>query len=233
MLRPVSLDEFEMSYHGIEVGYVRRQINECVSRVFVNPNNSTLVDYGCGGSWWKEAYWPKFRKVYAIETNLSALQDIRDNYTGGNADLIYTRNGLVDFPERVDYVLSSSVVGYIHPAQAEHHLRSCFDMLQPGGVLILSRVRAFGLMELIHSSRLETTSHFSFTYAYKQSDLSRLLTQVGFANLKYHEHGVWLPVSSRANQEMYRRAPQLMTAVLPKLLPLFRFQHMYTAERPQ
>lgn len=228
---PATLLEFEKIYFGFEVGSVRRAINETVNKCFVNPAQKTLLDYGCGGSWWKDTYWPLFKKVLAVEIGEDVLLEIAANYPGNNVELGLTRNGLIDIDEQFDYVLSSSVVGYIHPTQAEYHIKSCYKQLKTDGKLILSRVKAFNLKNWLEGTRLKTSSTFSFSYSYRKHELISLLEKNGFRNIEYFEHGVWLPFGSRLNQLIYRCYPWLMQTALPVFMPFLRFQHMFTAEK--
>jgi len=229
--RKKSLAEFEREYHGVEVGYVRRAINRTVNEVFDDPEGKSLLDYGCGGPWWKEAYWPRFRRVVAVDVNEEDLEQIAREYPGSNVELGLTKNGLIDCDERFDYVLSSSVVGYIHPRQADAHLRSCYRLLAPGGTLVLSRVRAHNLGSWVRGSRFQAVPEFSFSYAYTKKELLGALMSIGFRSVRYLEHGVWFPFSSKLNQQLFRFGPRMMQVWGPRVFPFFRFQHMCTAVR--
>lgn len=229
--RSQSLKEFEKNYFGFEVGPARRLINQTIESCFENPKEKTLLDYGCGGSWWKDSYWPLFKKVLAVEICESVLEEIAANYNENNVELGITHNGLINSEERFDYVLSSSVVGYIHPVQAEYHLKSCHKQLKDDGRLILSRVKAYNLKNWIEGTRLRSSSTFSFSYSYTKKELAMLLEKTGFRNIRYYEHGIWLPFSSRFNQFLFKHSPFMMQKFLPPILPFLRFQHMFTAEK--
>ncbi len=97
-------------------------------RLFLNryTNNSfnQLLDYGCGGSPYKDLFKTK--------------QYIRADYVdcGGNPILIGT-NESVDLPDNsCDVVLSTQVLEHVFSPQA--YLAEAFRVLRPGGKLILT-----------------------------------------------------------------------------------------------
>lgn len=227
----ISLEEFEYRYFGAEVGAIRRTFNQItLSKMKLG---GSLLDFGCGGSWWKEDYWPRFNSVTAVEVNKDALEDVRKSF--GNVTLAYTSNGLVDplalETKGFDVVLSSSVVGYILPMQAQHHLRCCYDLLKPGGQLVLTRVRAYSLYDLLRAKRFSISGSASFSYGYSVRELTEFLTRVGFHNIEYSAMGVRLPLPMKANQFLYRLAPKIMGSLLPKIFPFLKIQHCFTAIR--
>lgn len=228
----LSLADFESTYFGTEVGFIRRAFNEITTSKM--RTEGTLLDFGCGGSWWKEDYWPKFSSVTAVEVNKRALEDLQKNFN--NVVPAYTSNGLID-PSALktkgfDVVLSSSVVGYILPIQAEHHLRCCFELLKPGGQLVLTRVRAYTFYDALRSKRLSITGLASFSYGYTVRELITILKSIGFENLDYTPLGIRLPLPMKINQALYRIAPRLFGAWLPRLFPFLKIQHCFTATRP-
>lgn len=228
----VTLAELESRYFGSEVGAIRRTFNRIsISKMKMG---GTLLDFGCGGSRWKEDYWPKFSSVTAVEVDKRALEDVKENFN--HVVAAYTSNGLVDpallETQGFDVVLSSSVVGYILPIQAEHHLQCCFDLLKPGGQLVLTRVRAYTLYDLVRAKRLAISGLASFSYGYSVRELRDLLTRIGFQNIEYTPLGVRLPIPMKMNQALYRVAPKLFGALFPRIFPFLKIQHCFTAARP-
>jgi len=227
--RPKDVAEFEKTYFGPEVGPIRRCFEAKMHRAL--GRGGALLDYGCGGVWWKDRYWNTADNVTGVEVDRGALEEIEAAFP--KASLLYTSTGIVETERRFDTVLSSSVVGYILPEQADHHLRSCFELLKPGGRLILTRVLAYGLIPLLRSHRLVHVRGGSFVYHYTKHELIDALKSCGFINIKYHHLGVRLPLISWATQQkLYALAPILMTEVLPRILPFLRIQHMLTCEKP-
>ncbi len=223
-----SLETLEQSYFGPEVGAVRRSFNALMMERM--PRGGALLDYGCGGPWWKEDYWPRFDRVDAVEVNRGALQAIAEVYP--QANLYHTRNGLFDAPIQYDCVVSSSVVGYILPAQAKLHLRICHDVLKPGGTFIFTRVNAFSLIQAIHCQRFAQATDYTFSYAYTSRQLHALLREIGFRDIQYQPLGCTIPrVPWRLLQPLYRAFPRLMRDHLPRLLPFLKYQHFFTATR--
>ncbi len=228
--RPTDLASFEKTYFGPEVGPIRRCFEAKMHRAL--GQGGDLLDYGCGGVWWKDQYWNAVDSVTGVEVDRGALEEIEAAFP--DATLLYTSTGIVETDRRFDTVLSSSVVGYILPEQADIHLKSCFELLKPGGRLILTRVLAYGLIPLLRSHRLVHVRGGSFVYHYTKRELADTVRACGFTNIKFQPLGVRLPfISWAAQQRLYALAPFLMMEIFPRLLPFLRIQHMLTCEKPQ
>ena len=228
--RPAKLSDFEKQYFGKEVGFARRAF-EARMKLILMRYSGTLLDYGCGGHWWKNAYYPLFQKVYCVEVNRSALLDIGRHFR--NVELLYTRNGLIRTKNiYVDVVLSSSVIGYILPFQADLHLKCCYEALKNGGFLILTRIESFNIKHFVRGERLKVTNGLSFSYAYKKWELKAALKRTGFTKVEYFPLGVWFPfIPHRYQQKLYRYFPRLMTDILPRFLPFAKAHHMFVAQK--
>ena len=225
---PTDLETYERSYFGPEVGAIRRAFN---AAMLAHMNRGgDLLDYGCGGVWWKDEYWGNYDSVTAAEVDRGALQRIAAAYP--DVTLFHTRNGGIAPKRRFDVILSSSVVGYILPEQAEHHIRTCQALLRDGGQLVVTRVLAFGVSAFLKGNRLVRISDDSFAYHYTRSGLIDLVARNGFKDIRYVHLGVRFPgLPWRFNQALYRACPWLMTRVLPVVLPFLRIQHMVVARK--
>ena len=227
--RTESLEEFEKTYHGFEAGWIRKAFNRATLDHL--KQGGALLDYGCGSYWWKD-YWARYDQVYAVEVVKKQLEDIGARYP--EVRLIYTRNGLLDpkvIGKKFDAIMSSSVVGYILPIQAKYHLQSCYELLKPGGQLMLTRIRAFNAYDFVNSNRFTCVADTSFSYAYTASELKMELRKLGFKNIKYYGQGVRLPIPWKAQQALYRMFPVFMTTLAPRLLPILKIHHMLTATK--
>ncbi len=224
-----SLEALERAYFGPEVGAIRRRFNRITRRHMRAAGD--LLDFGCGGPWWKDELWRGFASVTAAEVDRRALADIGRAYP--DATLWHTRNGIIESERRFDVVLSSSVLGYILPAQAERHIACCHALLKDGGQLVLTRVLAHGLASFLRGRRLVAVEGTSFAYHYTRAELVALLAGHGFRGIRYVHLGVRFPgLPWRINQAIYGAAPWIMSALLPRLLPFFRIQHMLLASKP-
>jgi len=222
------LTEFERNYFGPEVGAVRRAYNRTMMKHM--QTGGRLLDFGCGGVWWKQDYWPSFSEVTACEVDRSALKEIGAAYPA--VRLWWTRNGLIGTEESFDVVLSSSVLGYILPEQARHHIACAYRLLGEGGQLVLTRVLAYDLAAWLRGRRLVDLPGPRFAYHYSKAELVRVLRDVGFRDIRYHTLGARLPgLSWRINQALYKAAPPLMTQAFPAMFPFFKVQHMLTARK--
>ena len=222
------LAQLEKTYFGREVGHIRRAFNTTMMRHM--RTGGALLDYGCGGAWWKEDYWPLFDSVTACEIDRSALEEIAAHYP--ETRLWWTRNGLAESDQRFDVVLSSSVLGYIHPDQAAPHLTCAHTLLRDGGQLVLTRVLAFDLIAFLKWRRLVELPGGSFAYHYGQDNLKTLLQNAGFRDIRYVNLGIRFPcLSWKMNQWLYKAVPFLMTVALPIIFPILRIEHMLVASK--
>lgn len=223
-----NLAAFESTYHGPEVGAVRRAFNKTLYQHM--DMRGHLLDFGCGGSWWKEDYWPRFGKVTACEVDRHALEELAAEYP--EAELWWTRNGLIDSDARFDVVLSSRVLGYILPEQANHHIRCAHGLLKDGGQLVVTRVLAFDLAAFLRSRRLVDIPGPSFAYHYTRRELESLLAETGFRDIRYITLGARVPgLRWEWNQTLYRHMPWVMTTLLPSVCPFMKIQHMLIARK--
>jgi hypothetical protein len=226
--RTDSLEDLERHYHGPEVGAIRRHMNR-VTRRHIRVGGD-LLDYGCGGAWWKDGMWDGFDTVTAAEIDRGALIEVGDAYP--QAVLWQTTNGIIDSDRRFDVVLSSSVLGYIHPDQGPPHIACCHRLLKDGGQLVLTRVLAHGLTNSLRRRRLVAVEGGSFAYHYSRRDLTDLLGRHGFRDIRPVELGIRIPgLPWSVNQALYGTVPGLMGGLLPPLLPFLRIQHMLLATK--
>jgi len=224
----IDLSDFERNYYGPEVGFIRRSFNSILLAKL--KLGGDILDYGSGGVWWKSDYWPLFNQVVAVEVDRSALDEIGKKYP--EVVRWYTRNGIVESTRRFDVILSSSVLGYILPVQADHHISSCAELLKEGGQLVITRVLAFNIWAVLRSKRLVDVEGTSFAYHYTKSELTGLLEKHGFKNIHYIPLGIRAPILSwKMNQTLYRLFPRLMGRWLPRLFPYLKIQHMAVAQK--
>jgi SAM-dependent methyltransferase len=227
--RNEDLADVERRYYGPEVGAVRRHMNRVTRRHM--RIDGDLLDSGSGGPWWKDEMWAGFASVTAAEVDRGALQAIGEAFP--DVALWHTANGLINSGRQFDVVLSSSVVGYIHPDQAAPHLAGCYQLLKDGGQLVLTRVLAHGLPSALRRRRLVTVENGSFAYHYTRRDLRGLLADQGFQDIRAVELGIRFPgLPWSFNQTLYKVVPALMGRLLPLLLPFLRIQHMLVATKP-
>lgn len=229
-----SLEEFEKTYFGIEVGNLRRYFN----RIFESElkPDSALLDFGCGGTWWKDTYWPKVKEVYGVEVNPEALRELKAKYADKRKyHLVFSATGLTEFPDgSFEQILSSSVIGYILPKQAEYHLKECWRLLRPGGKLILTRINAYRYPNLFAGPMFER-QHGSFAYAYSKQKLFALISQScpGHRVEKYRRIGFLLPcVSSRAIQRFFCYSfSELVDKFVNRLFPFLGIHHFVVLKK--
>jgi len=141
---------------------------------------------------------------------------------------------LSEFPdESFQQILSSSVIGYILPKQAEFHLSECWRLLKPNGRLICTRIKfARGLYK---PERLEESSLGSFVYSYKRKGLLEIISKTcnNYRILKYCGIGFFPPrISAKFGQKLYSyKVIQNMDYLFLKLLPFWACHHFIVLEK--
>lgn len=232
--RPRTLADLEKTYFGSTVGHARRAIQkQMIDLLPLRPKgeSNVLLDYGFGGDWFKDGYWPLFSKVIAVEVNPLGIEQVRGKWD--HVELCITKNGLINIKNECDILLSSSVIGYIHPEHAKAHLRCSFDALKPGGTLILTRLKAYNIFQALHGTKmLFSGKGFSFEYSYRRHELEALLCQAGFTDIEYLPQGVWFSRFERFQQLVYKWWPTLPLLILPRIFPYAKLHHFLIAKKP-
>jgi len=225
-----ALEEFEKGYHGIEVGSMRRYFNQ---ELYVALDwEKPLLDIGCGGTWWKDEYWPRLPKVYGVEVVPEVLLALRHAFPDVRKyHLIYSPTGLTELTsESLPQILSSSVIGYILPKQAECHLKECWRLLEPGGRLFLVRINACRYRGFLRAGLSEIDGRpGSFNYSYRKNDLFRLLARCcpGHSVEVYRRMGFLLPhVSAVAIQKLYSLSVRrVVDRAVNRVFPFLSIHH--------
>ena len=195
-----SLEEFERSYFGIEVGNERRYF-ESTLWPYIQPEKN-LLDYGCGGSWWKD-HWKLPAHVTGVEVILDSLEDLRRAFPDRvRYRLIYAPNGITRLPDgSFDQILSSSVIGYIHPRLATVHVEEIARLLKPSGTAIFTRVNAANAFALGRGRLSEANG--GFAYRYWMRALLELIEGAGLEVIETRRLGLAMPIFRRQIQRLY------------------------------
>jgi len=197
---PDSFADFERRYFGIEVGNQRRYF-ESILRPHIQPGKN-LLDYGCGGAWWKE-YWNIPSHVTGVEVVPQNLESLRAVFPDpARFRLIYAPTGITTLPDSsFDQILSSGVIGYIHPNLAQIHVREIPRLLKPSGTAIFTRVNAANYATPLRGRLLETAG--GFVYRYSRRELRRLIEDAGLQILEMRRFGLHMPLFRRQVQRLY------------------------------
>src|SRR3989449_5114478 len=195
-----SREDFERRYFGIEVGHERRYF-ESILRPHIRPGK-ILLDYGCGGTWWKD-YWSIPSHVTGVDVVPQNLESLRAAFPDqARFRLIYAPTGITTLADSsFDQILSSSVIGYIHPKLAQIHLREIARLLKPSGTAIFTRVNAANYATPLKARLVETGG--GFAYSYSRRELRRLIEDSGLRVLEMRRIGLHMPLFRRQVQRLY------------------------------
>ena len=223
-----SSQDSETSYFGIEVGNERRYF-EGILRAYIRPGKN-LLDYGCGGARWKD-YWSIPSHVTGVDVVLQNLESLRAAFPDRTRfRLIYATAGITALPDSAfDQILSSSVVGYIHPKLAEIHVHEIARLLRPSGIAMFTRINAANYATPLRGRFVETGG--GFAYRYSRRELRRLIEDAGMQTLEMRRIGLHIPLLRRQVQRLYgsewfRRLDAQINCV-----PGFAVHHLIIATR--
>ncbi len=228
------LEEFERMYFGIEVGNIRRYFEQRMMR-WIPKDCGAFIDYGCGGTWWKQ-YWQIPKQVIGIEIDESNLLRLRKAFPDRlRYRLIHAPTGLTTLPDAsADVILSSGVLGFILPSQAELHVAEIARMLKPGGRAVFSRVNAMNYGTIRRLSKLTESAKGGFAYQYTRRELRSLMEKAGFQVAAAERLGFYLPFQTRSQQWAYRsKTVQELDRIFHRLVPGFAVHHLMVAQKPQ
>ena len=197
---PDSFADFERRYFGIEVGNQRRYF-ESILRPHIQPRKN-LLDYGCGGAWWKE-YWNIPSHVTGVDVVPQNLESLRAVFPDpARFRLIYAPTGITTLADSsFDQILSSGVIGYIHPNLAQIHVRETARLLKPAGIAIFARINAANYATPLKARLVETGG--GFAYSYSRRELRRLIEDSGLRVLEMRRIGLHMPLFRRQVQRLY------------------------------
>lgn len=145
-----------------------------------------------------------------VERNQTTLSDYYARLNGTLDNLPSSRETVADLlcdfsdlpyrPGSVDKIVAIQSLEHVHPDQGRRALNHWWNLLKPGGVLILSvpdvpgaiqllksyTTLCFGIRHLEGSGKNEHSRHISW---YSQESLLDLLTEFGFDNLQILQIG--------------------------------------------
>jgi 2-polyprenyl-3-methyl-5-hydroxy-6-metoxy-1,4-benzoquinol methylase len=147
---------------------------------------SRWLDVGCGFGYLLDCVFDADFEAYGIEFNKHAVSKIKSKYT---FDIRHGSLNDVDWGDRrFDVISMTDVIEHLHDPWTT--IQRAWDLLQPGGILLLTTMDSDSLTSRLLGKRLEdfrrTREHL---YFFSRKTLSDLLQQKGFQVIKTESYG--------------------------------------------
>lgn len=183
-----------------------------VSNLLKNvPSGSTVLDAGCGNGSFLARFQDRGWKLYGSDLSLSGIQIARSSFPNidffvADAQVLYA-----DFLKAagpVDVILSTEVIEHLYNARG--FLRNLYQLLKPGGTLVITTPYHGYLKNLLlaltgkmdeHFTALWDQGHIKF---WSRRTLEHILKETGFTNMEFTGAGripyVWKSMVLKANK---------------------------------
>lgn len=101
-----------------------------LTQILKVPNNSFVVDFGCGNGGYTSFFATKFREVLGLDFSISKMKKRRN--------ISFCRCNLLDFKlkKKADFIFCASVIEHVE--DADKLIKNIYQNLKPGGYLYLS-----------------------------------------------------------------------------------------------
>jgi 2-polyprenyl-6-hydroxyphenyl methylase/3-demethylubiquinone-9 3-methyltransferase len=179
------------------------------------PAKSRVLDLGCGNGSFLARFRGRGWEIYGADLSETGIEFCRSNYDGIRfflADITQTSSDvfLKECGGPVDAVISTEVVEHLFNPRA--YARLCFEMLKPGGLLVLSTpyhgylknlaLALAGAMDT-HYLPLLDFGHIKF---WSKGTLTTLLKEAGFTDIHFKGAGrlpyLWKSMVVRAKRPL-------------------------------
>jgi 2-polyprenyl-6-hydroxyphenyl methylase/3-demethylubiquinone-9 3-methyltransferase len=171
-----------------------------------------VLDVGCGNGFTCGAFARRGYQMVGVDLSLSGIESARKAFPECRFEVVSATADLLqqlDEPP-FDLVISTEVVEHLYDPRS--YARACYAALKPGGRFICSTPYHGYLKNLVisllgrwdcHANPLWDCGHIKL---WSRATLSRLLTDAGFANLKFRGAGripyLWMTMIMAADRPL-------------------------------
>lgn len=175
----------EYQYHSSGAGHTAAYLWPTVSQKLSIGSPHRVLDAGCGNGAFARMLVDRGYEVTGIDLSDSGIEIAKSQCPGGRFELASLTDDLLSrFDEPFDAVVSLEVVEHLYDPRL--FARRMFDVLRPGGQLILSTPYHGYLKNVALAVSGKLDSHFTALWDgghikfWSRRTLSRLLTEAGF-----------------------------------------------------
>jgi len=160
------------------------------------PAGSAVLDLGCGNGSFLALFQSYGWTLHGTDFSPTGIQLAHENFPLIDFFLADGSTSSSDFLQKVgvvDAIISTEVIEHIYDPRS--FLRNAFDLLKPGGVLVISTPYHGYLKNLALAATGKLDRHFTALWDHghikfwSRSTLSRALTEAGFTDIQFQGAG--------------------------------------------
>jgi 2-polyprenyl-3-methyl-5-hydroxy-6-metoxy-1,4-benzoquinol methylase len=189
-----------------------RHLYPSVSRFLQNvPPGSIVMDAGCGNGSFISLFQDRQWQLHGSDLSPTGIEIARKTYPNINFFLADGQTLYADFLAtvgQVDVVVSTEVIEHLYAPR--DFFRNCYDLLKPGGTLILTTPYHGYLKNLLLAITGKMDQHFTVLWDHghikfwSRETLTRALKETGFTNIEFAGSGripyVWMSMVLKATK---------------------------------
>jgi 2-polyprenyl-3-methyl-5-hydroxy-6-metoxy-1,4-benzoquinol methylase len=178
------------NYNAANAEFSHRHLNPSVSRLLQNvPPGAVVMDAGCGNGSFISLFQDRNWQLHGSDLSPTGIEIARKTFPNINFFLADGQTLYADFLKTVgpvDVVLSTEVIEHVYDPRG--FLRNCYELLKPGGIIILTTRLSQNLLLAItgrmdrHFTVLWDHGHIKF---WSRKTLTQALQETGFTSIAF------------------------------------------------
>jgi 2-polyprenyl-3-methyl-5-hydroxy-6-metoxy-1,4-benzoquinol methylase len=183
-----------------------------ISRLLQNiPAGAIVMDAGCGNGSFIALFQDRSWQLHGSDLSPTGIEVARKTFPNINFFLADGQSLYADFLAtvgQVDVVLSTEVIEHVYDPRG--FLRNCYELLKPGGTIILTTPYHGYLKNLLLAVTGKMDSHFTVLWDHghikfwSRKTLEKALQETGFTNIEFSGAGripyVWKSMILKATK---------------------------------
>ena len=191
------MDGISYQYRAANSEPSHQYLYPSVSRLLRDvPPGAVVMDAGCGNGSFLALFQDRKWSLHGSDLSPSGIAVARETFPNIDFFLADGQNLYADFLATVgpvDVVLSTEVIEHIYDPRG--FLRNCYELLKPGGILVLTTPYHGYLKNLMLALTGRMDRHFTVLWDHghikfwSRRTLSQALTEAGFTDIEFTGSG--------------------------------------------